>query len=365
MPILYLLTCSGRVWYPSRYCESVVAKNRVLEGPTEGKAPVSDDPQSYEWHQSFILPFITNYDFPHPSKYRHRRDIFLWYKGNVGQSPCKIAYIQNSKHPKLCDMPFREPWSVQDLYVVNRQPSDLDGGLRDGSPENPPTETRVHSPSVAHPNHPGEDPRNGRTPAVHPNYAGDNPRNCSGPNAPSTDPEDNCSNRCSLPAETVKRTRQMPATNNNATAPRSSSSPSLEGIFQTFRVYRPTEARNEARETATCRAMLDACAFGPNNNSVSAYFLQEFGIILGKGQVIMLRIVATEGGSVQKDLEYYVQFTVENRANAPLILGHNWINDRWNNCTFYTLKDGSKNQGKYWSTVAVTSAGRSCLVSIY
>jgi hypothetical protein len=76
--------------------------------------------------------------------------------------------------------------------------------------------------------------------------------------------------------------------------------------------------------------------------------------------VIELRIVTTDDGPVQKGLEYHEKFTVKNRRNAPLLLGREWIEKRWEDCTFFTLKVGSKTKRK-----SLPSNGYySCLFSI-
>lgn len=130
------------------------------------------------------------------------------------------------------------------------------------------------------------------------------------------------------------------------------SAPTL-GTFQSFCVYRPRHASDRAPQSVPCTAILDACAFGPDNNSVSAYFLQEFGVIMEEESVIKLRIVAIDDGPVEKGLEYHEKFTVKDRRNAPLLLGREWIEKRWEDCTFFTLKAGSKTKRK--SPLAITT----------
>lgn len=146
----------------------------------------------------------------------------------------------------------------------------------------------------------------------------------------------------SHPSESQMQT--YPATTSNSVTSRYSSAPSL-GTFQPFCVYKPRSANSRAPPSAMCTAMLDACAFGPDNNSVSAYFLHdEFDLSLDEGEIIVLRIVATDHGPVQKGLEYRETFVVKNRGQAPLLLGRDWIEKRWEDCTFFTMKAGTKKQ---------------------
>ncbi len=118
--------------------------------------------------------------------------------------------------------------------------------------------------------------------------------------------------------------------------PQSSSAPTL-GTFQRFRV---SGARPET--STTTNAILDSCAFGPDANFVSTHLLEELGVFELAGSTITLKIEALEDGPVQKGLTYRERFQVSNRRGMDLLLGRDWIKRRWDDCTFYTLRGGSK-----------------------
>lgn len=142
--------------------------------------------------------------------------------------------------------------------------------------------------------------------------------------------------------ERVREPRQESSTDRDLAPRQSDSAPSL-GTFQPFRVHRPRRSGPKAPDYAVCTAMLDACAFGPDNNSVAAYFLRgEFDLDLGEGEVITLRISATDHGPVQKGFEDNETFTVKHRGHIPLLLGRDWIEKRWDDCTFFTMKANLK-----------------------
>jgi len=124
--------------------------------------------------------------------------------------------------------------------------------------------------------------------------------------------------------------------------PRSHSAPTL-GTSQGFRVYKPGVVSDGEASSSECIAMLDSCGYGPNQ--ISERFLTDMGIAIPRRSVIELRIVATGDGPVEKGLEFYVKFEVWDRPGAVLLLSRKWIEERWNDGTFYT-HPGSRKKGQ-------------------
>lgn len=89
--------------------------------------------------------------------------------------------------------------------------------------------------------------------------------------------------------------------------------------------------------------MLDACSFGPCGNFVSPHFLREMGFQnVVEGDTVQLKFQAIGKGRVQAHLQYREAFKIQDRRGFDLLLGRHWIENQWNECTFYTLKGGPK-----------------------
>ena len=126
------------------------------------------------------------------------------------------------------------------------------------------------------------------------------------------------------------------------TLPKSHSAPTL-GTSQSFRVYKPGSMSGASPSFVDCTAILDSCGY--DGNRVHRKLLAELGIFEPRDGRIKLRIVATEEGVVPRGLEYYVEFAVWEREGASLLLGRDWIANRWEDGTFYD-HPGSKRKCK-------------------
>ena len=94
------------------------------------------------------------------------------------------------------------------------------------------------------------------------------------------------------------------------------------------------------RETTV---LLDAASYGPEGNRVSIHLLRDMNIDAQIGSQIELMIEASEKGPIDQGLTYREKFVVWDRKGSDLLLGRHWIENRWDDATFYTLKGGKKN----------------------
>lgn len=154
--------------------------------------------------------------------------------------------------------------------------------------------------------------------------------------------------------ETYSKKQQFPKDQSvvRPDIPRSQSAPTL-ATYQGFRVYKPGVVSGAEVSYLDCIAILDSCGY--DGNRVSRELLEDLGADAPSRGTIKLRIVATADGPVRKSLTFYVEFAIWDRPGAVLLLGRDWIKERWvkrdwkenrgEDGTFYT-HPGSRKKGK-------------------